>query len=974
MKIRLGALELLFFTTVFLFSTAIIAQTGKIAGSVISSKTGISLIGATVSIVSLNRSIASDLNGTYSFGGLAPGNYTVSASYVSYSKKIVTEVLVVANQTTNLIISLDQLAVSSKNEVVVTTRLRRENIGSLLAAQKNGASTSDGISADQIRRTPDRNTSDVLKRISGASIQDDRFAIIRGLNDRYNAAFLNGSPLPSSESDRKAFAFNIFPSNILDNLVIYKTATPDRSGEFGGGIIEITTKSIPSENFTTLSLTGGFNTTATFQEEFKYKGGRWDFLGFDDGNRKLPEAIANLPTLSGQTSTQRGNLAKLVDNNWAISTGKFSPNYGLQFTKGLNIARKGNDFLGVLFSVTYSKSSTFLEGERQSQEYDRINPSGDPILRVNYYDRVYGTQTLLGVLANFSLKLSAKSTISFKNLLSINGDDRLIKREGQPDASGDPTFAARLNARWFTSNILFSSQVSGDHILNKSNLRLNWQGGYASVNRDVPNLRQTVFTGAAGSNAFTADAANSVNSLVPDNGGTAFYSNTNENIYSGKLDFIQPFVLGGNKQSQLKAGFYFQKRERDFDARLVGLGIANTSNFDYSLLTLPEDKIYANENKGLLANGLRGFSLLELFRPSYIYNASSDLFAGYLMADQRLGNKIRVVYGARVESFNQKLNTNNDNNQPIRLNTTKTDVLPSVNIILSTTSKQNLRASYSRTLNRPEFRELAPFPFYDFVTRFTVEGDTILTRATIDNYDLRYEFYPGRAQLFSVSGFFKDFTNPIELVTNPALGAQAKYQNALSATVYGVELEMRSLLGTFFTSPENSLFNKLTFSANTSILFSNVKIAPIPGVSDPKAYLTDRDLQGQSPYVINSSISYDNADKGFTATFSGNRVGDRIYIVGTVNDVDIYERGRTVLDLQIAKSINKERWELRATVRDLLAQKQLFYSDINSDGKYNKSADRIFSNYRPGSTISISASYKFNRGSNNATKIPFINN
>jgi outer membrane receptor protein involved in Fe transport len=376
---------------------------------------------------------------------------------------------------------------------------------------------------------------------------------------------------------------------------------------------------------------------------------------------------------------------------------------------------------------------------------------------------------------------------------------------------------------------------------------------------------------------------------------------------------------------------------------------------------------------GTLKNGQQGFSLLELYRPSYIYDASSDLVAGYLMADQRLGKTLRVVYGVRLESFNQKLNSNTDNNAPVRIDTTKLDILPSANIIYSMTSKQNLRVSYSRTLNRPEFRELAPFPFYDFVSRFTIEGDTNLTRASIDNYDLRYEFYPGRAQLFSASGFYKSFTNPIELVTNPALGAQAKYQNARSAKVYGIELEVRSLLGTIFTSPESSILSKLTFSANTSVLWSNVKIAPIPGVVDPKAYISNRDLQGQSPYVVNSSLTYANDDNNFSATFSGNRVGDRIFIVGTVNDVDVYERARTVFDFQIAKSLKKEKWEVRVTARDILAQKLLFYSDMNSDGKYSKTTDRIFSNYKPGSTISASVTYKFNRAKAGTTKVPFIN-
>jgi len=941
-----------------LFYFNIIAQTGKITGKVISGKTGEPLIGATVSIAETSKASATDLNGAYTISGLTPGTYTISSTFISFSKKEVSEIVVTADAVVNVNITLDETTGAATDSVVVRTRVNRENIGALLIAQKNSASTSDGISAEIIRRTPDRNTSEVLRRVSGASIQDDRFAIIRGLNDRYNAAFLNAAPLPSSESDRKAFAFNIFPSNILDNLIIYKTGTPDMSGEFGGGLINITTKSIPAENFTTLSISGGYNTITTFKEKYGYKGGKWDFLGFDDGKRAMPSKVAGLSNLQNTTPAERGNLAKTFSNDWALTTKKFSPNYNLQFTKGLNIERKGKDFLGVIFSLTYNKNSGFSEGDRNTFEYDRSAPSAPPILRGSFTDRIYAEQTLLGSLANFSLKLSDRSTLNWKNILSINGDDRVIRRSGFQDKSGDPTFISRFSARWFTSNLIYSSQLSGDHILNKSNLRMNWLGSYALVKRSIPNLRQTVYFGNTGSPNFVSDVASSTNSLVPDNGGSMFYSETDEKIGGGKLDFSQPFNFAGNKQNLFKFGFYYQNRVRDFNARLLGFGISNSTEFDYNLLKLPEERIYAPANMGKLASGKNGFSLLELNRPSYVYDASSVLSAGYIMSDQRFGKKFRAIYGVRLENFNQKLNSVNETNLPVRVNTTKSDFLPSVNLIYSLDAKQNLRASYSKTVNRPEFRELAPFVFYDFVTRYTIEGVDSLVRATIHNYDFRYEFYPGRSQLFSVSGFYKDFTNPIELVSSPVLVRQAIYQNARAAKVYGVELEMRSLLSTLFGSSENSVFNKITFSANASLVKSEITLGDFAGIISVKDLIEKRHLQGQSPSVINSSLNYADDERGFSATISGNRVSQRIYIVGTVNDADIYENGRTIIDMQISKTINKNKWELRLNAKDVLAQKQIFFYDFDQNGKYS-SADGIFSRYSVGPTISLSATYKF---------------
>lgn len=946
-------------TCFIFFSLSLTAQTGKITGKVISSKTGEPLIGATVSLDSIHRGVATDLNGNYTFSGVAPGTYSLSASFVSYAKKIVSDLVVTNNEVVNLNISLDEMLKSNTQEVVVTTRVNRENVGSLLAAQKNSGSVSDGVSAETIRRTPDRNTSDVLKRVSGASIQDDRFVIIRGLNDRYNAAFLNGAPLPSSESDRKAFAFDIFPSNILDNLVITKTASPEMSGEFAGGLINIATKSIPAKNFTTLSLALGYNTLATFKDKTYYKGGKWDFLGFDDGTRAMPSQIPGIAEFNKLLPADKAKYATYFNNNWALKTKKALPYANIQFTKGLNIQKNGHDYLGMLFSLTYNNNSGYTEGDRNIFDYDRSAPGQAPDWKDRYRDKTYFQQTLLGGLANISFKLNSKSTLNWKNILSINSDDRVIQRQGTPDFAGDPNFIAKVNGRWFTSNLIYSTQLSGSHLINKSNLRVDWLGAYSFVKRSIPDLRQSIYFGTSSSPTFLADVP--TQRPVPDNGGTHFYSTTNENIASAKVDFTQPFSIGASIQNQLKFGLSFQRRVRDFNARLLGFTAYNVGNvsFDNSLLKLPEDKIFAPQNLGgILTNGKGGFSLSDGTQPTYVYDANSSLFGGYAMLDQRFGKRIRALYGARLENYDQTLNSVNTSYNPIHITTKKLDVLPSVNLIYSINSKQNLRFAYSKTLNRPEFREVAPFVFFDFVSRYSIEGDTSLQRAAINNYDLRYEFYPGRSQLFSVSGFYKDFTNPIELVSSPNGSRSAIYQNARAAKVYGIEGEVRSLIGPLFGSSEKSILDKLTLSANVAILWSEIKLGNY-GLINVKDLIAKRNLQGQSPYVFNSGLTYANDETGISATLSANRVGPRIYIVGTKNDVDIYEQGRTVFDFQVARSFNKDKWEVKFNAKDVLAQKQIFFYDIDQNKKYNESTDRIFARNTFGRILSLSATYKF---------------
>jgi outer membrane receptor protein involved in Fe transport len=934
-------------------SLNLIAQTGKIAGKVISSRTGEALIGATITINTPARKALTDQTGRYILGNLPSGNYTVSISYVGYDTKEVSDIAVKDGDVTDLNINLDPRQ-SNLETVTVRSKSRAETQGSLLIAQKNSAVVSDGISAELIKRTPDRNTSDVLKRVSGVSIQDNKFAVVRGLNDRYNAAYLNGAPLPSSENDRKAFAFDIFPANMLENLVILKTASPDLPGEFAGGIININTNSIPTKNFTSITLGTGMNTITTFKDGLTYEGGKTDWLGLSDGTRDVPNGMP--PTSAFPTNNaQRAELAKLyTNNNWGINTRNVLPNLNFQVSTGLNIPRKGAQFFGMLLSLTYNKSFTFAGGELNNYEYNRADPSAPPLPRGLFADASHSEATLAGLVANFSLKLNSNNSIGFKNIFSINSDDRVISRFGQPDISGNPEFNSLQTALWYTTNFISSSQLSGDHNFAKAKIKANWILGYSTVSRKIPDLRQLAYAQNGPGAEFRAALPSAT--VSADNAGSRFYSTTDEAISSAKLDLTRNFDAGKTK-TQVKLGGYFQYRDRDFDARLLGFATYRTPlGFESSLLGLPQERIFDPANLGVLPSGRGGFTLLEGTNPTFAYEAQSSLAAAYLMGDTRIGKKWRAIYGVRYEYFNQKLSSFVNFTDQINIDTKKGDFLPSVNLIYSINNKQNLRASYSRTLNRPEFRELAPFAFFDFSNRIVVGGNPSLVRATIDNFDLRYEFYPGKGQMVSVSGFYKDFSSPIELTSDPNNFNSTAYQNAISANNYGVELEFRTLLSTLFGNPESVLWNRFTLSANAAFIFSNVEEAPFAGVVKG---VEARTLQGQSPYLFNSGLTYLDPVGGWGVNLSANRVGQRIFIVGSVNEPDTWEQGRTILDFQLTKTLMKEKLELKFNARDLLRQKQIFFLDQNENQKYDKGSDNIFQARTFGSVLSLSATYKF---------------
>ena len=937
-----------------LFSNCIIAQSGKITGKVIDASSGQSLNNASVTLIEKKRTITSDQNGNFSFNKLEAGTDSIQCSYTGHLDKIIEEIIVKGDD--NSVVNISLLVKESGGVVVTATRTKAagESVASLLIAQKNSASVSDGITAESIKQTPDRSTSDVMKRISGASIQDDRFAIIRGLNDRYNAAFINGAPLPSTESDRKAFAFDIFPSAILDNLVIYKTATPDKVGDFAGGIIDITTKSIPAKNFTSVSVAMGFNSQITGDTRYLSETkGKTDWIGVDDGIRGIPKSIGQL----GGTLTlpDVANLTKLFgDYKWGINQGTTSPNFSFQLSKGFNLERKQKEFFGALFSINYNRNFTFNEGERNV--YD---PGFTEAVQTGKYkDSIYNDEVVVAALANFAVKINNRNTINWKNNFSINTDNRLVKRFGSPDFTSQPDVVQKDAVRWYTSNQILSTQLGGDHQPGRYKTKVNWLASYSNVKREIPNLSRTSYSANLPSLNYFSLFAASLSQFVGT--GTMFFTNSDENINSIKADITQPYKFMGNFQSFVKLGGGYQIRKRDFTSRLLGLVPYDRGgvNHDYSLQSLPENQIFSAPNLGLKADSLGGFILRDGTQPNADYDASSALSHAYLMNDQRFFKKFRLIYGARLEKFNQKLNTLRGLNDTIVINTVLTDILPSINFVYALTPKMNVRLSYSETVNRPEFRELAPFLFFDYVTQYTIEGQENLQRAKIKNYDFRYEFFPGKAQLFSVSAFYKEFKNPIELIFIPDLINQAIYNNAQSAEVYGFEAEFRTLLSTIVgINRENSFLSKFTLAANAAYVKSKVTLGRLLNIDSSKL-ATDRPLQGQSPYLINSSLTYKDHKSGISSTVSVNRVGDRISVAGTYLTADLYEKARTVMDFQLAKFFLKDRLEVKLNARDILAQSLTFYYDVDQ-GKSFSESDRVFSSYKMPKVFTFSATYKF---------------
>jgi hypothetical protein len=946
---RIAIINLIILIGLFTNPASVYAQDlGKIKGKVVSDK-GEELIGAIVSIEGTTKGASTDFNGEYIINSIAVGPYKINCRYVGFDSKS-ESVVIKKGEITILNFVLGEKR-NVMEEVKITAKAKKENVSALLILQKNALSVSDGISSESIRKSPDKATSDVIKRISGASIQDNKFAIIRGLNERYNSAFINSAPLPSSETDRKAFAFDIFPSNMLENLIIYKTATPDQTGEFGGGIISVNTKGIPDENFNSINISLGYNTLTTFQNKTTYTGGKWDWLGFDDGTRAFPE---DLPGLNEWPASRddKAELAKKMPNDWGTFNNKnFLPSGSLQFTMGRVYKKKEIDKFGFLFSLTYSNSPT-----KFNQRLFDFDESANFQLQTDLSDDNYVDRILAGSMLNFSYKPSNKSTLSLKNIYSINSENRVVSRKGGFNLNQLEPLITTSNLYWFTSNEIISNQLQGDHYLSKTKTKLNWVISNSYVQRLMPGMRRLLYSQVEGQPSIANIATNA--DFAPSTGGTFLNTTNNENIRSAQIDISENIDFSKRFKNAVKFGFSIQKRERDFRARKLNFAKIQQAGggieFDDSLLLLSDKEIFDPANMGIQPNGKGGFMLEQIINPYDKYDASSFTYARYLMVDTKVGNMFRAIYGLRLESFYMNLQSTRDDRTPVDVNTLVVDYLPSLNIIQSLNEKQNLRFSYSKTLNRPEFRELAPFVFYDFTNRFTYSGNDTIQRCVIHNLDLRYELFPGKNQILSGSVFYKSFINPIEQRSNPNAAREVTYVNAENAENYGVEFEFRALLSSFLNKDTISWLDYLTVYSNLAIINSKVILS-----EKNKAIEADRRLQGQSNYVFNAGVQFQDFKSGLSATLSANRVGDRISIVGNVIEPDLWEKGRTVIDLQIGKNFFKNRLDVRLNIKDLLVQDQVFYNDLDKNQKYNADKDYIIISRNFGNEISISATFKF---------------
>ena len=912
---------------ILFLSQHLFAQNAKVEGKVNDSKTGLPLTGVSVSVKNSTKGTSTDLEGRYVVNVTGQtGKITLVFSYGG-SVKEVEDIEVSVAKVTTQDVSLEVKAKTGDAVIVrSSTNARKETAASLITFQKTTNTVASVISAEAIKRSPDRNTGEVLKRLPGASIQEGKFLVVRGLADRYNQAMLNGVLLTSTEPDRKTFSFDLIPSSMVDNIVVNKAFVPEYPGEWAGGLVQVNTKDIPSKNFFTIQLGTGFNTQTTGKDFYVDKVGKTSELGIDDGSRDLPASYTTKSGFDILSASEKTAIGKQLRNVWSVNSTSASPNTSLQLSGGFNGKLFGKK-VGGIFGVNYNKTNRYLNLLNRLNNIDE-NYKVDVLY--NYNDDKYQQDIAAGAIGSFAIQFNALNKVAFKSLISVNSANSVVQRQGPNFDRDELIKGAELS---YKQNTFYTVQALGEHGIFK-NTKLKWYGAFNILDGFVPDQRRITYSKSS-TNAADPYRAVIANVLSQQSGSRVFQS-LSDYIYTAGGDVSYNFEMFGQKQT-LKGGYMLQIKDRLYDAKLFANYLPKDND---ALKQLTEDKIFVPENFGNGTDNKFAFDAIK--GNTFRYLANTILNAGFLQFDNQFTNKLRVVWGLRVEHFDQLVGSVKKYD-PRHTNTKVTDFLPGVNATYKLNDKTNIRLSGSQTVVRPELRELAFLNLYDFELNLSVQGDPSLKRTKITNLDLRYELYPRAGEVFTLGVFYKNFNTPTEQFLN---NTTVNFVNLTKATAFGAEFEIRKKLD--FSRP----LKNFTFQSNISYIYSRAK---------DDVFQLDRPLQGQSPYVINMGILYDHQESGINATLLFNRIGERIYLIGDVGigatSPDVYEAPRSVVDFQVAKKVLKTKGELRLNISDILNQTQYFYQNANSKRSFQKNVDAYRFTRKFGTTFGLTFNY-----------------
>ncbi len=895
-------------------------EVGWVAGEVIDTNLAITLPGVPVEAVGTGQVAYTDLDGRYRLE-LPPGSYDIRIVMAGYAETNVT-VEVVAGRLSSVQVALGSNVFA---EELVVSAPTLEADSSTAAAQMmmrmRAPSVQDNIGAIEMSANDDSNAADAMQRVTGVSVVEGQSVFVRGLGERYSNTTLAGATLPTTEPDRRVVPLDLFPTGLIDSVQVSKTYTPDKPSQFAGGLVEIIPMKLPDETSFELSAGGGWNSLTTGAQGLGYPGGGRDWAGFDDGTRALPAGFPEnkvtrrgrfSPEGVGFTPEELQQIGLSFENTWDPRPETMPLDQSYSGTFGGRFGK-----LGIVATFRHAQSAQY---NTEQQTYYKVGEGGVEPFNGPYDFEISERSGVIGGVGNIAYQFSPNQRLSFENFLTHVGTNETRMFEGYNDDVGENLRNQRL---WWVEEQITSHHFGGEHLFPAlSNSRLDWKIALSRADREEPDLREALYEFDPARSAYVlADESQS---------GLRQFNDLLDNTIETSGNWSTLFEQWDGLASQVKFGSSYLDRDRDFLSRRLRFTPRNAAGID---LSAPVEQIFAPANIG------RAFELREETRGTDRYDAAQRVGAFYGMVDLPLSARTRLVTGARVEQFSQQVETldpfagtlDQQTGDILTASLDETNLFPAVNFVYAATTEQNVRIGYSQTVNRPEFREVSPFEFTDVVGGRAVVGNPNLRQSLIQNFDARWEWFPGAEEVISASFFFKQFDDPIERIVEPTAQLRTSFTNAETAQNAGLELEVRSLLGPF-----------VLVGANYTYVDSEVTLSP---ASRQVQTSLVRPLAGTSANLFNALLEVRGL--GFSGRLLWNYFDDRISDVGSLGLPDIIEKGRQSLDLVFSR-----RWDqasLKVALSNLTDQDYVYTQ--GTDGP----TQRI---YNLGRSISFGITYR----------------
>ena len=936
----------LFFT---LITGIVSAQNGNIKGTVFDDATSETLPFVIITVIENDKKAKTDFDGFFNIS-VPSGTYSIKLDFPSLESIVINDIQVKNGEATTLgDIRLKEVINEFEEVVTITAERTKNNENAVMSMKMKSTNMIDGISSETFKKMGDSDGASAMKRVPGVSVVGGKYIYVRGLGDRYNKTMLNGVDIPGLDPDKNTLQMDIFPTSVIDNIIVNKTFVAELPADFTGGVVDITLKSFPSKRTRSVSASGTYNPLYHFNNEYLgYEGGKTDFLGFDDGTREIP-AISNVPFYAealgdptGEKGTRFTDILNKFNPNMAALRQQSFMDFSLSASLGDQFKKEKYTY-GYNFSLSYSNSTEYYEGV----EYGRYGLGNSDIFEMELRELQTGeygvNNVLLSTLAGVSLKtLNSKYTINFLHLQNGESKAGIFDYLNEDQGAIFNGFQHNLE---YSQRSLSNLLISGSHSIYNSKWDIDWKISPTLSKIKDPDIRFTRYEIRDDEYVISSEAG------FPERIWRYL-----EEVNLAGVTHLTRTGKAFSREAKIKFGAGYTYKERDFSISKFALNIRNIE------LEGNPDELFTPANLWPVNGDLNAGTAYEAaFVPvnPNKYNSIIQNITGYVSTELSPVNRLKTIVGVRMEYYTHRYTGRDQSGLNILNNDIvleNLNLFPSVNFVYSVTEKQNLRFSYGNTVARPSFKELSYAEISDPLTgRMFIGGlfkdedvangitywDGNLTTTDIHNFDLRWEIFPQIGRTISVSAFYKKFLRPIEMVQFVKQAGAFQPRNVGNGDVIGGEIEMRQNLDIISDRLKSlSVTMNFTYTESKIELSKTEYESRVDNARDGQEINSFRDMAGQAPYLINGGISYKGIDKGFLKGFEAglyyNVQGQTLLFTGIADRPDIYTKEFHSLNMNASKSFGKkDQMQVSFKITNILNDKQeAVFKSYNAEDQY----------------------------------------